>query len=258
MEKVNIVKIGGNILDHAPSLSGFLKQFTQLEGPKVLVHGGGKAATQQAEKLGIPVKMVEGRRITDKHTLEIVVQVYAGALNKGLVARLQSMGCNALGLTGADLNVIPAKKREHPTIDFGFVGDFETDTINAAVLSTLLDAGVCPVFCALTHDGKGHLLNTNADTIASGLAIALSIHYESHLYYCFEKNGVLSDPANEESVIEKLDYDLYRNLKQNQVIRDGMIPKLDNAFSALESGVSEIHIIHARNLLKSYGTQLYL
>jgi len=258
MESITIIKIGGNILDSKESLNSFMDLFARFEGKKILVHGGGKAATKQAEKLGVPVKMVDGRRITDEATIDIVVQVFAGLLNKGLVAELQSRECNALGLTGADLNMIPAWKREHPSIDFGFVGDFTPESINATLLKELVALDVVPVFCALTHDGKGNLLNTNADTIASGLAIALSPFFSTSLYYCFEKEGVLSDSNNDATVIEKLDFDLYQNLKENHIIHDGMIPKLDNAFQALQQGVNTIKIGHALNLLAFNGTQLYL
>lgn len=258
MKKISVIKIGGNILDSERDLSAFLDQFASLEGHKVLVHGGGKAATRQAEALGVPVMMVDGRRITDKAMIGIAVQVYAGSINKGLVADLQSRNCNALGMTGADLNMIPAWKRKHPTIDFGYVGDFDTDSINGSLLKEIINLDVVPVFCALTHDGNGNLLNTNADTIASGLAVALSKFYQTSLYFGFEKDGVLSDPSNDDSVIERLDYDLYQNLKENHSIHDGMIPKLDNAFNALKSGVDKIRIGHALKLSDFNGTELYL
>ncbi|MFS4468605.1 acetylglutamate kinase [Maribacter sp. 2210JD10-5] len=239
---LSVVKIGGNVIGNEDELAKFLKLFSQMEGPKILVHGGGKLATQLAAKLGVPSKMIDGRRITDAETLEIITMVYGGLTNKNIVAQLQSLKCNAIGLSGADANTIQAHKRPVEAIDYGFVGDI--DDVNTKVLSKLLKTGLIPVFCALTHDGNGQLLNTNADTIAAEIAIHMSKFYETTLYYCFEKKGVLRDINNENSVIEQIDNRSYTQFLADGIIADGMIPKIDNCFYAVERGVEKICIGH--------------
>lgn len=238
-----IVKIGGNIIDHPEKLDAFLMDFAALKKPKVLVHGGGKLATKLAEKLKIPQEFFEGRRITNKESLDLAVMVYAGLINKNIVATLQSNGLNALGLSGADANIIPAHKRPVKTVDFGWVGDLEPENINAGFLTKLISEEICPVFCAITHDGNGNLLNTNADTIASGLAMALSVDFDTRLVYCFEKDGVLENKDDENSVISKIMPESYSVLKEKGIISDGMIPKIDNAFLAVDQGVKSVFII---------------
>lgn len=242
MEKktLNIVKVGGNVINDSIQLDEFLKSFAMIKGPKILVHGGGKLATKLANDLNIPVQIVEGRRITNAENLSIITMVYAGEINKNIVAKLQNLDCNALGFSGADGNTIVANKREDTKIDFGFVGDIKK--VNTQLIEVLLNQNIVPCFCAITHDKKGQLLNTNADTIASELAIALSKLFNVNLFYCFEKGGVLSNTENEKSIIEKLNYQAYFNFKSNGVIKDGMIPKLDNCFHALQNGVASIHI----------------
>ena len=239
---LTIVKIGGNIIDDAAEIKQFLTDFSKLEGLKVLVHGGGKSATKMAQSIGLIPKMVDGRRITDAPMLDIAVMIYAGQINKNSVAQLQGNGCNAMGFSGADGNLIQSEKRNHPTIDYGFVGDVQK--VNSTLLQTLLETGITPVFCAITHDKKGQLLNTNADTIASELAIAMSEMYEITLNYCFEKPGVLFDSEDDTSVIELMNIDLYTKLKSEKAIHSGMIPKLDNCFNSLSKGVQKIKIGH--------------
>ncbi len=256
-----IIKIGGNVIDNSENLHNFLKDFTALKGYKILVHGGGKVATQLSETLGIEAKMVDGRRITDIETLRIVTMVYGGLINKNIVAQLQQFGTNAIGLTGADGNFIRTKKRPVKTIDYGFVGDMDERSIDAANIKRLMDAGFTPAFCAITHDGEGQLLNTNADTIASALAVALSKLYNTTLIYCFEKQGVLKDINDESSLIEEIDPKRYEELKEQQIIHSGMLPKLDNAFTAIACGVKAVIIGHAEKLghlseNKTFGTRL--
>ncbi len=239
-QKLSIVKIGGNVIEDSQELSNFLMYFVQLEGPKILVHGGGKLASQLAEKLGVESKMVGGRRITDAEGLKVITMVYAGLANKNIVARLQANQCNAIGLSGADANSIRAHKRPVKEIDYGFAGD--VDGVNAHTIAILLNAGLTPVFCAMTHDGKGQLLNTNADTIASELAIGLSGAYKTTLYYCFEKKGVLYDVSDGTSVVRHIDQKRYKQLLHDGVIADGMLPKLENCFHALDKGVQQVCI----------------
>ncbi len=245
MNTLQVIKIGGSVLDNPENLSRFLSDFAQIQGPKILVHGGGKRATMLSEKLDITTKMVEGRRITDAATLEVVTMVYAGLLNKQLVAGLQARNCNALGFTGADANVIPAEKRPVGKIDYGFAGDIIQDKINTTAISVLLKANIIPVFCGITHDGNGQLLNTNADTIASALAVALAKDYKVVLHYCFEKNGVLKDINDENSVVPLISREEYKYYKIKNIIADGMIPKLDNAFSAINNGVDHVMVGNA-------------
>lgn len=248
MEQLTIVKIGGNIIDDDAALASFLHDFASLPGKKILVHGGGKLATQLSTKLNIETTLIDGRRITDAETLRVITMVYAGWINKTIVAQLQANGCHALGLCGADGNVILASKRNHATIDYGFVGDSSTGHINMLLLSNLLETGLVPVIAPVTHDGKGQLLNTNADTIASLLASALCPLFETRLVYCFEKEGVLLDPEDDRSVMAQLDAQTFDALKSSGQISKGMIPKLENAYAAKQNGVSEVVITHARNI----------
>lgn len=258
MKSVKIVKIGGNIVDKPEALQNFLNNFHKLEGPKVLIHGGGAIASQLSKELGIEVKMHNGRRITDYETLKLVTMVYAGLINKQIVASLQKIGCNAVGLSGADGDSVPATKRAANPIDWGYVGDVEPQKINISFLDALLGRGLTPVFCAITHDSNGSLLNTNADTMASSLARALSAEYNTTLVYCFEKDGVLSDPDDNDSVIPLITKESYKMLLEDGKVVGGMIPKLDNAFAALENGVGEVLIKHADNLLNNKETLLKL
>ncbi|MFX0556464.1 acetylglutamate kinase [Maribacter sp. CXY002] len=237
-QKLSIVKIGGNVIENKTELNKFLKLFTALDGIKILVHGGGKLATQLASKLGIESKMVNGRRITDAETLEVITMVYAGLTNKNIVAQLQANGCNAIGLSGADGNAIQAHKRPVKEIDYGFVGD--VDSINTSTIDELLKINLTPIFCAMTHDGNGQLLNTNADTIASELAIGLSDIYKTTLFYCFEKKGVLMDISDEDSVVKHIDTTKYQQLLNKGIVAEGMLPKLENCFHALNNNVNKV------------------
>ena len=255
---LSIVKIGGNIVDNPEVLESFLSDFYRLEGRKLLVHGGGVMATKLSAQLGIETKMIEGRRVTDEETLKLVTMVYAGWINKQMVASLQKMGCNAIGLSGADANCIPSKRRNPEPIDYGFVGDPITEKMNGKFISMLIENEAVPVFCAITHDGNGSLLNTNADTVAYSLASALSKYYRTTLFYCFEKEGVLRDVNDEDSLISTITFSEYLELKSQGVIAGGMIPKIDNSFRAMEEGVSEVVILHAKNLLNGRGTKLIL
>ncbi|MBU2927682.1 acetylglutamate kinase [Winogradskyella psychrotolerans] len=240
MKTIKVIKIGGNIIDNEEALARFIKDFATISGPKVLVHGGGKLATQLAKQMNIPVQMTEGRRITDAETLNIITMVYAGKINKNIVAQLQANNCNAVGFSGADGNTIVSEKRPIKTIDYGFVGDVKQ--VNTEALEVLLNHTITPVFCAITHDANGQLLNTNADTIASELAIGLSSIFNTELYYCFEKNGVLEDVDNEDSVIENINTESYAQLKENNIIFEGMLPKLDNCFHAINKNVQKVCI----------------
>lgn len=255
-----VVKIGGNIVDDEKSLHDFLEKFSALKGKKILVHGGGKIATRLAGELGVESKLVEGRRITDEAMLRVVTMVYAGLSNKQIVAQLQALGTDAIGMTGADANSIKCIKRPVKEMDYGFVGDMMHDSVNTASLKKLIDAGFVPVFSAITHNGQGQLLNTNADTIASALAVGLSEQYETSLVYCFEKKGVLRDVENENSVIKEIASVDFERLKGEGVIMDGMIPKLKNAFDAIDKGVDEVYIGQADELhflqTKSFGTRM--
>ncbi|WP_419800859.1 acetylglutamate kinase [Mucilaginibacter sp.] len=259
--KLYVIKIGGNVIDNSENLHQFLKDFAALEGLKILVHGGGKVATQISSAMGIEAKLVDGRRITDIETLRVVTMVYAGLINKNLVAQLQRYGNNAIGLTGADGNFIRAKKRPVKTIDYGFVGDLDKHSVRAESIGRLLDASFTPVFCALTHDGEGQMLNTNADTIAAAVAVALAKIYETTLIYCFEKKGVLQDIDDEDSLISEIDPERYEQLKLKKIVSEGMLPKLDNAFDAIKSGVKEVIIgqadeLHLLGKKSAFGTTL--
>lgn len=240
MEKLSIIKIGGNIIEDETSLNTFLQLFSNLEGHKILVHGGGKRATHIASKLGVESKMINGRRITDAETLEVITMVYGGLVNKNVVAKLQALNTDAIGLTGADINSIKSDKRPVKEIDFGFVGDVKK--VAEKSIDKLIKADFTPVFCAITHDGNGQLLNTNADTIASTIAVAMSKIYDTSIYYCFELNGVLQDFNDKTSVIQQINTQKYKKLLENNIITDGMIPKIDNCFNALNNGVQKVHI----------------
>jgi acetylglutamate kinase len=247
MENLIVIKIGGAIIDDDTRLSSLLKSFTEINSRKILVHGGGKLATNLAAQLKIPQQIVDGRRITDAETLKLVTMVYAGYINKNIVARLQAANCNAIGLCGVDGDAILAHKRKHPVLDFGFVGD--VDTINSDLIHTLLQKNLTPVFAPITHDQQGQLLNTNADTIAQEIAKAMAALFDVTLIYIFEKSGVLLDTADDQSVIPLLQPDYYEKLKAAEKIFAGMIPKLDNAFAALRSGVRKVVIGKAEDLL---------
>jgi acetylglutamate kinase len=261
MKKLYVIKIGGNVIDNSENLHYFLEDFSKLEGVKILIHGGGKIATDLSHTLGIEPKMVDGRRITDIETLRVVTMVYAGLINKNIVAQLQKVNCNAIGLTGADANLIRASKRPIKEIDYGFVGDIHETSVATNKLSALLEEGLIPVFSAITHDGNGQLLNTNADTIASALAVALSAVYEVSLVYCFEKKGVLKDVNDNSSLISEISLSDFEALKADNIIAGGMLPKLHNAFEAIKNGVSEVYIgksdelNHLNN--RTFGTRLF-
>lgn len=245
-ETLYIVKIGGNVVDDETVLHRFLTDFAAIKGNKILVHGGGKIASQVAQKLGIEVNMVNGRRITDAPMLDVAVMVYAGLANKNIVAKLQALQCNAIGLSGADASIITAHKRTNAEIDYGFVGDI--NIVNTAAFETLINSGFTPIISAITHDGKGQLLNTNADTIASALAVALAGSYNTQLVYCFEKNGVLKNVDDENSVIPSINPTQFKELKTQGIIAKGMLPKLDNAFEAVNFGVETVIIGNSNRL----------
>lgn len=240
MISIEIVKIGGNIINKPDLLDAFLKDFSKVSGLKILVHGGGEKASEISRKMNVPTQMINGRRVTDKNALEIVTMVYAGLINKQIVAKLQSNCCNALGMTGADGNILVAHKRVNKGQSFGFVGDI--DSINVSGLNDLFDMGLVPVFSAITHNGKGQLLNTNADTIAAELAIALNAFAKVKLTYVFDKNGVLYNSDEDTSVIKHINHMQYQQLKRESVIKDGMIPKLESSFRVLEAGVEEVYL----------------
>lgn len=246
MNKLYIVKIGGNIIDHEGKLEAFLRDFATIKEHKILVHGGGKLATKLAAQLGIPQQIVEGRRITDAETLKVITMVYAGQINKNIIAQLQSAGCNAIGLSGADGNAILAHKRTGSATDYGFAGDI--DAVNSDLLNNLLERGLSIVLAPVTHNGHGQLLNTNADTIAQEVATAMSSLYSVSLVFGFEKSGVLRDADNDDTVIRRIDRSSYHDLRSDGTIFEGMIPKLDNAFAALDKGVARVIIGNAEDL----------
>lgn len=248
MEKVFVIKIGGNVIDNEVLLHSFLKKFAQIPHRKVLIHGGGKIATEMSKQMGLEVKMVEGRRITDEATLKIITMVYGGLINKNIAGKLQSLDCNAIGLTGVDGSLIISNKRPVKNgIDYGFVGDIEK--VNSDFLATLIKSDITPVIAPISYEREhGQLLNTNADTIASVLAIALSKMFDTHLIYCFEKKGVLKNIHDEDSVIPEISYSAFQELKSSGAIFEGMIPKLDNAFQSMKNGVQALSIGHAENL----------
>jgi len=254
MQKLYIIKIGGNVLDDEQVLNSFLKDFSSIQYPKILVHGGGKIATKIGDKMGIESNYVNGRRITDQPTRDLVTMVYGGLINRQIVTTLQHNNCNAIGLTGADGNVIKAVKRPVGDIDFGFVGDIEPKNVNTSFLYFLLKQNVVPVFAPLTY-ADGTLLNTNADTIASVLAIALKNILNIRLIYCFEKKGVLKNVDDEGTVIRSIDTAYHHQLLQEKVLFDGILPKLENAFGAIHQGVNEVLIGHSADLLKNMGEE---
>ncbi len=285
---IRVVKIGGNVVDNPTLLKEFVKDFAAMPGMKVLVHGGGVMASQMQKEMGMVPQMVEGRRVTDEEALKVVTMVYAGWCNKNIVSLLQAEGCNAIGLTGADGNAIKARKRPPvhveslgKEVDYGYVGDVNSESVNTGFIYSLLERGIVPVFNAINHDGNGNLLNTNADTIASSVAIAMAGHryrspkdvccrceecthcsddgrltHETELIYCFEKDGVLYDKEDDSSVIPEIDRNRFAELKAEGRVADGMIPKLTNSFKAIDSGVIRVIIKHARNLLGTLGTTL--
>jgi acetylglutamate kinase len=257
MSVIHVIKIGGNIVDNPAATQAFLSDFASIPDQKILVHGGGKIATQVAEKLGVATQMIDGRRITDAAMLDVVTMVYGGLVNKQLVAQLQARQCNAIGLTGADAGVILARKRPVGTIDYGFAGDIEQ--VNALQLLSFLNQKLTPIVAPLTVDAQGQILNTNADTMASAIATALAKEGAAvNLVYCFEKKGVLMNPDDDDSVIAAINKEKYATLKAEGIVSKGMIPKLDNAFAALAQGVKEVHIIHARHVTNQVGTRLTL
>lgn len=285
---IKVIKIGGNVVDNPELLREFVKDFAAMPGMKILVHGGGVMASQMQKAMGMTPLMIEGRRVTDEASLKVVTMVYAGWCNKNITAMLQAQGCNAIGLTGADGNAIKADKRPPvyvdslgKDIDYGYVGDVSAKSVNAPFIYSLLSSGIIPVFNAINHDGKGNLLNTNADTIASSIAVAMAnyryrsprevccrceecthccddgrLTHETDLIYCFEKDGVLYDKDDDASVIPEIDKEKFAQLKAEGIVADGMIPKLTNSFKAIDSGVARVVIKHARNLLNDKGTIL--
>jgi len=254
MKKLTIIKVGGKIVEEPSSLSALLKDFAKIEGFKVLVHGGGRSATTMASRLGIESQMVNGRRVTDAETLQVVTMVYAGLVNKNIVAGLQALDINALGLTGADLNYMRSEKRPVGEVDYGFVGDVKE--VQSSILANLIEQGVVPVLAPLTHDKKGNMLNTNADTIAGEASKALAKHFDVTLMFCFEKKGVLSDAENEESVIAEITRESFAKYVESGIIQGGMIPKLENAYEAIDAGVKEVIITRADDIFAGGGTKV--
>lgn len=253
-EKITIIKVGGKIVEEQDSLAALLDRFSAIEGNKVLIHGGGRSATRIAERLGIESRMVGGRRITDSDTLQVVTMVYGGLVNKTIVAQLQARGVNALGLTGADCNIIKAHKRPVGEVDYGFVGD--VDKADGLMLSRLIEQGIVPIVAPLTHDGNGNLLNTNADTMAAETAKALSAHYDTRLIYCFEFPGVMRNPDDADSLIPTITRESYRTLLADGIVSGGMVPKIDNAFNAIDNGVGEVIITRADAIDGIKGTHI--
>ncbi|MBO2009332.1 acetylglutamate kinase [Hymenobacter negativus] len=256
--ELHVFKIGGGIIDNEPDLQEFIRLFAEISGPKILVHGGGKGASEMMKHLGIAPQMVNGRRITDAATLELVTMFYAGKTNKHIVVALQSYGVNALGVSGADGNVIQAVKRPVREIDYGFVGDLSEASVNTDLIHQFLTLGLTPVFCPINHDGHGQLLNTNADTIAASVAKALSKQYAVALHFCFEKRGVLTDVNDDASIIASITLADYASLKESGIIADGMLPKLENAFDALQFGVEKVIIEHALHINDQLKTTVCL
>ena len=252
MDKLFVIKIGGNVLDSESALQSFLRNFASIAERKILIHGGGKIATRLGDKLGIESKYINGRRITDAPTLDLVTMVYGGLVNKKIVSALQKLGCNALGVTGADGNLLKASKRLVKEIDYGFVGDISADSVNRSLLTFLLNEAIVPVFAPLTH-ADGTMLNTNADTIASVLSVALSDRFDVRLIYCFEKKGVLENIENPLSVITHLTKRSYEQLLERKAFADGILPKLENAYAAIHAGVKEVLIGEAADLISNTG-----
>lgn len=261
-DQLFIIKVGGNIIDHTEKLSAFLNHFSSLPQKKILIHGGGKIASDIGDKLGIKSNYINGRRITDTETIDLVTMVYAGLINKKIVAKLQALNVNAIGLTGADGNCIPAIKRPIKDIDFGWVGDIQEGKINISQWKLFIENDLVPIVAPLTHDQKGHLLNTNADTVASAIAVALSKSYEVTLVYCFERKGVLDDIKNENSIIKNINRESFNQLQKENKVAEGILPKIENALSAIDAGVSKIIIGHSDDIIanvngESKGTTIY-
>lgn len=255
MEKLTLIKVGGKIVEEPDTLQQLLRDFSSIEGHKVLVHGGGRSATRIASQLGIESQMVNGRRITDAEMLKVVTMVYGGLVNKNIVAGLQALQVNALGLTGADMNIMRSDKRPVKDVDYGFVGDVKE--VNADVLASLIQQGIVPVLAPLTHDKQGHMLNTNADTIAGEAAKALAKYFDVTLMFCFEKKGVLLNENDDESVIPEIDRASFQKYVAEGIIQGGMIPKLENAFQAIDAGVKEVIITQASEIHKHTGTRVH-
>lgn len=256
-EHLTIIKVGGKIVENSESLNSLLKDFAAVEGKKLLVHGGGRSATQMAARLGVETKMVDGRRITDEAMLEVVTMVYGGLVNKRIVAGLQALGIDAVGLTGADMNIVLSDKRKVSAVDYGWVGDVKR--VNAEAVATLIERGCCPVVAPLTHDGCGHMLNTNADTMAGEMAKAMAAHYDVTLMFCFEKPGVLADENDDSSLIPTITPAVLDDLKRRGVVSGGMIPKLDNAIACVSAGVESVVITQADRIADPYaGTKICL
>lgn len=256
-EHLTIIKVGGKIVENSESLNSLLKDFAAVEGKKLLVHGGGRSATQMAARLGVETKMVDGRRITDEAMLEVVTMVYGGLVNKRIVAGLQALGIDAVGLTGADMNIVLSDKRKVSAVDYGWVGDVKR--VNAEAVATLIESGCCPVVAPLTHDGCGHMLNTNADTMAGEMAKAMAAHYDVTLMFCFEKPGVLADENDDSSLIPTITPAVLDDLKRRGVVSGGMIPKLDNAIACVSAGVESVVITQADRIANPYaGTKICL
>lgn len=256
-EHLTIIKVGGKIVENPESLNAILKDFAAVEGKKLLVHGGGRSATQMAARLGVETKMVDGRRITDEAMLEVVTMVYGGLVNKRIVAGLQALGVNAVGLTGADMNIVLSDKRKVSAVDYGWVGDVKR--VNAEAVATLIESGCYPVVAPLTHDGCGHMLNTNADTMAGEMAKAMAAHYDVTLMFCFEKPGVLADENDDSSLIPTITPAVLDDLKRRGVVSGGMIPKLDNAIACVSAGVESVVITQADRIADPYaGTKICL
>lgn len=251
---IEVVKIGGNVVDNPDALSAFLADFASLPSPKILIHGGGKEATRLSKTLGIKTTMIEGRRVTDADTLQVVTMVYAGLINKRIVSLLQSLGCNAVGLSGADGNLIPAKRRNPEPVDYGFVGDIDAAKVNSDMLYSLLNGEFTPVVCAICHDSNGLLLNCNADSVAGAVAVGASRLGSVRLTYCFEQPGVMRDVADSNSVIPMIDEAGFEQLRADGIVDKGMIPKLHNALRCASAGVSEVRICSSQALLGSSGT----
>jgi acetylglutamate kinase len=256
MDRLYIIKIGGNVIDNPDQLQAFLKRFALMKGNKILVHGGGKIATRIGDQLGIESKYLDGRRITDDATMDVVTMVYGGLVNKKIVASLQALGCNAIGLTGADANVMPANKRPVKNIDYGWAGDVDSEKVGADKLAGFLYMGLTPVFAPLTHDGNGQMLNTNADTIASSLAVALSGIYNVHLMFCFEKKGVLLSLDDESSTVKRINREKFETMKAEGNLHSGILPKIENALLAIEKGVERVIIGHADDLLENIAEEI--
>lgn len=255
MEKLTLIKVGGKIVEEPDTLQQLLRDFSSIEGHKVLVHGGGRSATKIASQLGIESQMVNGRRITDAEMLKVVTMVYGGLVNKNIVAGLQALQVNALGLTGADMNIMRSDKRPVKDVDYGFVGDVKE--VNADVLASLIKQGIVPVLAPLTHDKQGHMLNTNADTIAGEAAKALAKYFDVTLMFCFEKKGVLLNEQDDESVIPEIDRVSFQKYVDEGIIQGGMIPKLENAFQAIDAGVKQVIITQASEIHKNTGTRVH-